>query len=150
MLTHILGNFPLTPAKSSAAGWCNSRQRATINQRSGRKLTWESPWFAVAQLSTAVRTTCVHTAIMQQKHWVLPSTSCFFQSPATEHMTVARLKHKVPLYTDTQLSVFCVPPTKHVGEGTSANLKTQREWWPDGGRQRNVQTLEQPRFLLFM
>lgn len=83
----------------------------------GAKLTWGSPWFAVAQLSTAVRATCVHAAIMQQERWVLPSTSYFFQAPATEHVTVSGLKHGGPVNTDTQLSIFCIPPTKHVDEG---------------------------------
>ena len=71
----------------------------------------------MAQLSTAVRTTCVDATILQQEHCVLPSTGHVLQSPATEHMTDPWLRHGVPLQTNTQLSVFCIPPTQHVGEG---------------------------------
>lgn len=80
-------------------------------------LTWRSPSFVVAQLSTAVRATCVDATIMQQDECMLPSTCNLFQPPATEQMTVPRLKHGVPLHTNTQLPIFGVPPAQHGGGG---------------------------------
>lgn len=84
---------------------------------SNLELTWGSPCFVMTQLSPAVRATCVHTAIIHKKHRVLASTGDLFHSPATEHMTVPRLKHRVLLHTNTQLPILGIPPAQHVGEG---------------------------------
>lgn len=93
--SNLFGNFPLWPSESGAAGWCNRLHCVMINQKvseSAFQPTWRSPWFVLAQLSTAVRTTCVHTAILQQEYRVLASTRYIFQSPAIEHLAVSWLK----------------------------------------------------------
>lgn len=129
--SHLFGNFPLTPTGNSAAGRCN-QQWLIRGQWICWKPTWGSPWFVLAQLSAAVRTTRVHTTIMQQEHRVLPSTGDLLQSPAAEHMTAPRLKHGVPLHADTQLSILCISPTQHVGEGRGDGAPIWRGGESDG------------------
>lgn len=84
----------------------------------------------MAQLSTAVRATCVHTPILQQEQCVLPSTGYLLQSPAAECVTAPRLIHGVPLQAEAQLSILCIAPAQHDGEGLrepSSKQKRQRE-----------------------
>lgn len=79
----------------------------------------------MAQLSTAVGTTCVHTSIMQQEHRMLPSTGDLFQAPVAEHITLPWLKHGVPLQANAQLSILCTPPTQHVGKGRGEEYQSE-------------------------
>lgn len=102
--------------------WCATPRCTHTTQR-----TWGCPWFIVAQLSTAVGPTGVHAPIMQQEYWMLSSTDCFFQAPATEHITVSGLKHRIPLHFNAQLPIFCFPPTQHVEKGEVMSTKSKRQ-----------------------
>lgn len=81
----------------------------------------------MAQLSTAVGTTRVHTTILQEEHRVLPTTVYLFQPPATECITVPGLKHWVSLHTNTQLSILSIPPTQHVGKRGGEEHQSEEE-----------------------
>lgn len=58
---------------------------------------------------------------------MLSSTDRFFQAPATEHVTVPWLKHQIPLHSNTQLPIFCFPPTQHVERGEELSTKPKRQ-----------------------